>query len=109
MIRKFTAAVPSQRASQLRWKFADVFTQRTDNTVRIPAANFDQHSETRMALDKRCNVAVTGTRQQVAFPVPWYCAILNLGWALPDPHRINDLARRLTFRSGTLRSRSRFA
>jgi len=31
------------------------------------------------------------TEQQIAFPVPRYCTILDTSWALTDTNGINDL------------------
>src|SRR5665647_274108 len=44
--------------------------------------DLDQHHVARMALDKRCNIAVARPADQVALPVAWDRTIFNRRWSL---------------------------
>jgi hypothetical protein len=69
--------------------------QGADDAVAVLAANVDQHHKARAKLHHRGNMAVSGTTQQVAFPMARDGAILNFCGSVADRYGIDDLPPRL--------------
>jgi hypothetical protein len=60
----------------------------------------DKHYKSGPTLDESGDVTVLPTREKVTFPVPRYCAVLDLRWPLSDGYGVNDLSARLSSGGG---------
>ena len=65
---------------------------RARTTSAVLARHLHEHHVTRLTLDQRRDLAVVIAEHQVAFPMPWYCSVLNAGGSLADRDGIDDLA-----------------
>src|SRR5678816_1105956 len=91
MVGHFMATIPGQRAAQCARQFEHLFDERRYYTRAVLAGHLDQYYIPRMALDQGSDVRVPAPTQQIAFPMPWYGAILRLGGALTNRDRVHDL------------------
>src|SRR5262245_1618058 len=78
------AVIPGQGAQQLLRQLSDVLGERSNNSRRVLAGNFDEHREAGIALDKGSDVRVVRSGKKVSFPMPRHGAILNLGGPLAN-------------------------
>ena len=81
MIGKLFASVLGQRPVKLAGQSQRLLDQRRDNAFGVLVRNLDQHHVARMALNKRCNIAIPCPADQVALPMPWDRAIFNRCWS----------------------------
>jgi hypothetical protein len=70
--------------------------------VAIFAFHLNQHEKAGSPFYQRGDMTIFGSAQQIAFPMAWYLAILNLGGSAPDRHRIDNLALGLPRGAGCL-------
>src|ERR1700688_443135 len=84
------ALIPSQGASQLLRRLADVLGERSNNSRRVLAGDLDEHREAGVALDEGGDVRVVRSGKKVSFPMPRHGAILNLGGPLANGDHIED-------------------
>src|SRR5262249_11131002 len=85
------ALIPGQGASQLLGQLTNVLGERSNNSRRVLAGNFDEHREAGVALDKGGDVRVVRSGKKVSFPMPRHGAILNLGGPLANGDHIEDM------------------
>jgi hypothetical protein len=69
MIGEFFARVPGQRPVKFAGQSLRLLDERRDDVFGILVRDLDQHHIARMALDKRCDIAVARFANQVALPV----------------------------------------
>ena len=93
VVSHLLASIPGQRAAQLLWQFAHVFTERGYNGRRVLTRNFEKHHKAGMALDQRRDVRVVGSGEKVSFPMAWHGAVFDLGRPLADGDHIDDLSQ----------------
>src|SRR5258705_5570022 len=74
--------------------------QCRDNAFGILVRNLDQHYVARMALDKRCDITIPRSTDQVALPMARYRTIFNRRRSLADGYGILDLAEPVSFHAG---------
>ena len=98
MISQFRSPIPSQRRHHHLRQVLHPGDQCADDAVAVFSADLDQHYKARAAFDERGDVAISGTTQQIAFPVAGYRSILDLSWSVADRHGIDDLPSRLARR-----------
>ena len=53
-----------------------------------------------MALDKRCDITIARSTDQVALPMAWHRTIFNRRRSLADGYGILDLAEPVSFHAG---------
>ena len=53
-----------------------------------------------MALDKRCDITIPRSTDQVAFPMAWHRTIFNRRRSLANGYGILDLAEAVSFHGG---------
>src|SRR5258705_13461233 len=92
MVREFLASVPGQRPVKFAGQSLRLLDQCRDNAFRILVRNLDQHHVARMALDKRCNIAVSRPADQVALPMAGDRTIFDRRRSLTDGYGVLDLA-----------------
>ena len=92
MIRKFLAAIPSQRLVQFVRQLLRLLDERGYDRLRLLVGHRRQHHVTRMALDQGRDMAVLRPRQQVAFPMTRHRPVFNRRRSLADRDNIRDLA-----------------
>ena len=102
VIGEFFASVPGQRPVKFTGQSLRLFDQRRDNAFGVLVRNLDQHHVARMTLDKRCDIAVPGSADQVALPVARHGAIFNRCRSFADGHGILYLAEPVSFQAGVL-------
>src|ERR1700692_1152003 len=100
MIGKLFASVPGQRPVKLAGQSQRLLDQRRDNAFGVLVRNLDQHHVARMALNKRCNIAIPCPADQAALPMAWDCTIFNRCWSFPNGYGILDLAEPVPFQAG---------
>ena len=64
--------------------FSNLPGQRGDNGPCVLAAHFDQDGETQMPFHQGCDVTVLDAAEQVALPMTWDGAVLNLCGSFAD-------------------------
>src|SRR6476469_7848368 len=69
MVREFLASVPGQRPVKFAGQSLRLLDQCRDNAFGILVRNLDQHHVARMALDKRCDITIPRSTDQVALPM----------------------------------------
>lgn len=77
VIGKFFTPVPGERAAEFPWQVLHLARERGHNAGGVFVLNLGQHHVARAALDQRGDVAVLGTRDQVAFPPLGDCAAIT--------------------------------
>ena len=107
MVGKLFASVPGQRPVKLAWQSLRLLDQRRDDAFGVLVRDLDQHHVARMALDKRCDVAVPRPADQVALPMAWDRTIFDRRWSFADGYGVLDLAESVSFHAGVPGSRDR--
>src|SRR3954451_16975455 len=97
MVREFLASVPGQRPVKFAGQSLRSLDQCRDNAFGILVRNLDQHHVARMALDKRCDITIPRSTDQVALPMAWHRTIYNRRRSLADGYGILDLAEPFRF------------
>src|SRR3979490_2985807 len=97
MIREFLASVPGQRPVKFAGQSLRLLDQCRDNAFGILVRNLDQHHVARMALDKRCDITIPRSTDQVALPMAWHGTIFNRRRSLANGHGILDLTESVSF------------
>ena len=92
---EFRAAIPRQGRQQPGGKTLHLSDEGAHNAVAIFALNVDEQYESGLALDQGGNMCVLAAREQVAFLVPRYRAVLHFSGTLPYRYSVNDLPARL--------------
>src|SRR3981189_2588969 len=100
MVGKPLAPVPGERPVKLAGQSLRLLDQRRDNAFGILVRNLDQHHVARMALDKRCDITVPRSTDQVALPMAWHRTIFNRRRSLANGYGILDLAEPVSFHAG---------
>src|SRR5260370_8879197 len=85
------ALIAGQGASPLLRQRTDVLGERSNNSRRVLAENFDEHREAGIALDKGGDVRVVRSGKKVYFSMPRHGAILNLGGSLANGDHIENM------------------
>jgi hypothetical protein len=84
VIGEFFAAVPGQRFVKFVRQLSRLLDQGGDYSLRILGRDLGEHQITRVAFDKRQDVAVIRPAKQVALPVTRHGPVLNRRWSLSD-------------------------
>src|SRR3984893_6099832 len=100
MVGKLFASVPGQRPVKFAGQSQRLLDQRRDNAFGVLVSNLDQHHVARMALEKRCNIAIPCPADQVTLPMAWDCTIFNRCWSLADRYGVLDLTEAVPFQAG---------
>ena len=107
MVCELLASVPGQRPVKFAGQSLRLLDQCRDNAFGILVRNLDQHHVARMALDKRCDITIARSTDQVALPMAWHRTIFNRRRSLADGYSILDLAEPVSFHAGVPRSADR--
>src|ERR1700688_2004659 len=107
MVGKLFASVPGQRPVKLARQSLRLLDQRRDDAFGVLVSNLDQHHISRMAFDKRCNIAISRPADQVALPMAWDCTIFNRCWSFADRYGGLDLTEAVPFQAGVPRAADR--
>ena len=102
MIGELFSSIPGQRSVKFTGQPLRLFDQRRDDAFSILVRDLDQHHVARMTFDKRCDIAVPGTADQVALPMARHGAIFNGCGSFADGHGILYLAEPVSFQAGVL-------
>src|SRR3982074_3216288 len=97
MVRELLASVPGQRPIKFAGQSLRLLDQCRDNAFGILVRNLDQHHVTSMALDKRCDITIPRSTDQVALPMGWRGTIFIRRRPLANAHGILDLAESVSF------------
>lgn len=100
MIGELFASVLGQRPVKFTGQSLRLFDQRRDDAFSILVRDLGQHDVARMTLDKRCDIAVPGSADQVALPMARHGAIFNRRRPFADGHGILYLAEPIPFQAG---------
>src|SRR6478752_1944688 len=100
MIRELLTSVPGQRPVEFAVQSLRLLDQGRDNAFGILVRNLDQHHVARMALDKRCDITIARSTDQVALPMAWHRTIFNRRWSLANGYGVLDLAEPVSFHAG---------
>ena len=95
MIGQFCSAILGQRCHDTLRQVLHPGNQGADNAVAVLATDLDQYDKPRAAFDQRGDMAVSGTTQQIAFPMAGNGAVLDLCRAVTNREGIYDLPPRL--------------
>src|SRR3981081_4442177 len=100
MIREFIPSAPGPQTGQFARQWLRLLDQCRDNAFGILVRNLDQHHVARMALDKRCDITIPRSTDQVALPMAWHGTIFNRRRSLANGHGILDLTESVSFHAG---------
>jgi hypothetical protein len=92
MVGKLLAPVPGQRPVKLAGQSLRLLDQCRDDAFGVLVGNFDQHHVARMALDKRCNIAIPRPTDQIAFPMTGDRTIFDRRRSFADGYGVLNLA-----------------
>src|SRR5665213_2971850 len=100
MVGKLFASVPGQRPVKLARQSLRLLDKRRDDAFRVLVSNLDQHHVARMAFDQRCNIAISRSTDQIAFPMAGNRAIFNRRRSFTNGYDVLDLAEPVPLHAG---------
>src|SRR3954470_19789161 len=106
MVGKLFASVPGQRPIKLARQSLRLLDQRRDDAFGVLVSNLDQHHVTRMAFDKRCNIAISRPTDQIAFPMAGDRTISHRRRSFTDGYGVLDLAEPVPLHAACLDRRT---
>src|SRR5882757_5497538 len=95
-----TRKILAQQSVKFAGQSLRLLDQCRDNAFGILVRNLDQHHVARMALDKRCDITIARSTDQVALPMAWHRTIFNRRRSLANGYGILDLAEPVSFHAG---------
>ena len=100
VVSHFETSVPGQGLLQLLGKTPNLFDQSLHHRRSALVRNLDQHHIARLTLDERGYMGVVEACDQIPLPMARNRTILDLGRALTDRDRIDNLSTGLPSQAG---------